>query len=180
MNSGQKTRNIKDFLKDKYNKKDEESDLAKLQDIRNAIHKERRERKAGRNTTQTLVEELEGKEDWISRPTYREDEPNRLHSMQFCYIPLLEYARLYCSVFILDFTYSTNSSDMPLFEAIAIDATGRSVCTTFEFTEAEDEEDCIQSLRNLREMLGEEVSCKGGVMLSDKADAIRNAIAIGT
>jgi hypothetical protein len=180
MNSGQKTRNIKDFLKDKYNKKDEESDLAKLQDIRNAIYKERRERKAGRNTTQTLVEELEGKEDWISRPTYREDEPNRLHSMQFCYIPLLEYARLYCSVFILDFTYSTNSSDMPLFEAIAIDATGRSVCTTFEFTEAEDEEDCIQSLRNLREMLGEEVSCKGGVMLSDKADAIRNAIAIGT
>jgi hypothetical protein len=51
MNSGQKTRNIKDFLKDKYNKKDEESDLAKLQDIRNAIYKERRERKVGRNTT---------------------------------------------------------------------------------------------------------------------------------
>ena len=69
---------------------------------------------------------------------------------------------------------------MPLFEAIAIDATSRSVCTTFEFTEPEDEEDCIQSLRNLKEMLREEVSYKGGVMLSDKADAIRNAIAIGT
>jgi hypothetical protein len=94
MNSGQKTRHIKDFLKDKYNEDSEEPDLAKPQDIRNAIHKERRDRKAGRNTTQTLVEELENKEDWISRPMYREDEPNRLYSMQFSYIPLLEYARL--------------------------------------------------------------------------------------
>jgi hypothetical protein len=99
--------------------------------------------------------------------------------MQFSYVPLLEYARLYCNVFILDFTYGTNSCDMPLFEAIAIDATGKSVCTTFECTEAEDEEDCIQSLQNLREMLGEEVCIKGGVMLSDKADPIRNAITIG-
>jgi hypothetical protein len=100
--------------------------------------------------------------------------------MQFYYIPLLEYTRLYYSVFILDFTYSINSSDMPLFEAIVIDTTSRSVCTTFEFTEVEDEEDCIQSLRNLREILREEVSCKGGVILSNKANAIRNAITIST
>jgi hypothetical protein len=84
MNSGQKARHIKDFLKDKYNPLNSgelESDLTKPYDIRNTIYKERRERRAGRNTTQTLVEELENKENWISRPIYREDEPNRLYSV---------------------------------------------------------------------------------------------------
>jgi hypothetical protein len=96
-------------------------------DIWNAVAKIRRERKQGRSYTKTLIVELEEKV-WISRPIYDEDELNRLLTIGFCYPRLLEYARLYCKVLILDCTFNTNSVEMLLFEAIRIDFTRKLFC----------------------------------------------------
>lgn len=148
-------------------------DLTTAQDIWNALRKVRVERKQGKNCTQALVDELEAK-DWISRPLYSIDEPDRLLSMFFAFPGSIEYLRLYCKVLIIDCTYNTNSSEMPLFEVIGIDATGKSFCVCFEFLPGESEEDLVQALMHLKEMLGD--NAPSGVILSDKAEAQRNAI----
>jgi len=121
-----------------------------------------------------LLYELE-KYGWISRPVWDEDEPNRLLSMFFAYPLSIEYLRLYYKVLIIDCTYNTNSAGMPLFEAIGIDATGKSFCVSFEFLLGETEEDLTQALKHLREMLGNDI--QPGVILTDKAESIRSAVA---
>lgn len=175
-NAGSKTRQIQELL---YAKHAEERDLSTAQDIRNEVYSVKRERRSGRNSVQTLVEELEKRDKWISRPIFHEEEPNRLSSMFFAYLPLVEYAKIYCKVYVIDITYNTNSSGMPLFECIAIDACGKSVCVCFDFLPGEEEEDLVQTLKNLQEILGEDIAESSGIFLTDKANAIRNAVAQG-
>lgn len=174
-NTGAKTRHIQEFLEVEH----PIGLTTTAQDIRNVVTSVRQERRAGRNTTQTLVEEMEGKADWITRTTFHNEDSGRLQAMFFAYKPLLAYAQIYCKVYVIDITYNTNSSDMPLFECIAVDACRRSVCVCFEFLPGEDEDDCIQSLKHLREILGEDIGNSSGVFLTDKADAIRNAVKRG-
>jgi hypothetical protein len=166
-NSGSKPRVILSELDKKY-----KDDLATAQDIWNAVRKLRAERKQGKNCTQALVDELEER-GWISRPLYHEDQPDRLLSMFFAHPRSIEYLRLYCKVLIIDCTYNTNSAEMPLFEVIGIEATGKSFCVCFEFLPGETEDDLVQALTHLKEMLGDDTP---GVILSDKAEAQRNAI----
>ena len=125
----------------------------------------------------SLIEKLliELQDDgWICRPVYDQNNPERLLSVFFAHPKEIEYARLYGQVIIIDHTYNKNSAEMTLFEAIGIDATGKSFCICFEFTASEDEDECIQSLEFLKEMLGEDIA--PGVFLVDKADAMRKAI----
>jgi hypothetical protein len=95
--------------------------------------------------------------------------------MFFAHPVAVEYLKLYGKVLIIDCTYNTNSAKMPLFEVIGVKATGKSFCGTFEFMPGEEEPDYIRALEHVKEMLGD-VSPK--VILIDKADAVRNAIAI--
>lgn len=168
LNAGSKPRHILTYLD-----KNHTNDMAIAQDIYNIISQIRSERRGGKSSIETLLIELE-KKGWITRPVYEEENPNRLMSIFFSHPRLLEYARLYAKVIIIDHTYNTNSAEMPLFEAIGIDAVGKSFCICFEFTAGQDEEDCVQSLELLKEMLGNQV--EPGVILVDKAEAMRKAI----
>lgn len=169
-NAGNKPRQILTYLEDNF-----KGDLVITRDIYNCITQLRRQRKGNKSFIETLLSELENK-GWICRLVYKVEDgsPDRLLSVFFAHPRLLEYARIYSKVIILDHTYNTNSGEMPLFKAIGIDATRKSFCICFEFTAGEDIEDCIQSLELLKEMLGEEVPA--GVFLVDKAEAIRLAL----
>ena len=168
-NSGAQPRKILRYL----DKNFEGTDRTVAYDIYNNIRRIRRDRMQGLSTIETLLVEIRKKE-WICRPVYDDQDPDRLLSVFFAYPLAVEYARIYSKVIIIDHTYNTNSAEMPLFEAIGIDATGKSFCICFEFTAGEDQEDCIQSLEFLKEMLGYDLS--PGVFLIDKAEAMRNAI----
>ena len=63
---------------------------------------------------------------------------------------------------------------MPLFEYIRINATRKSFYVYFEFTAGEDGDDCIQSLKLLKEIL--RLDMEPGVFLVDKAEVIRGII----
>jgi MULE transposase domain len=168
LNAGSKPRQILTYLDENFTE-----DMAIARDIYNVISHIRTQRKGGKSAIETLLLELEQK-GWICRPVYDQDDSDRLLSVFFAHSRLLEYARLYGKVLIIDHTYNTNSGEMPLFECIGIDATGKSFCVCFEFTAGEDRDDCIQSLELLKEMLGPDM--EPGVFLVDKAEAMRGAI----
>jgi hypothetical protein len=84
-----------------------------------------------------------GLKGWICCLIYDEEDLNWLLTLFFAHPRLIEYARIYFKVFIIDYTYNTNLIEMPLFKTIRIDVTGKSFCVYFKFTARQDEEDCI-------------------------------------
>ena len=133
-NAGNKPRQILTYLEANF-----KGDLAIARDIYNCTTEIRRQRKGNKSSIETLLSELE-KKGWICRPVYEVEDgsPDRLLSVFFTHPRLLEYARIYSKVIILDHIYNINSGEMPLFEAVGINATGKSFCVCFEFTAGED------------------------------------------
>ncbi|KAL9570045.1 hypothetical protein ACKAV7_006108 [Fusarium commune] len=111
--------------------------LATQKDIYNCIAQSKRELVQGQSNIHALIMQLESEGFWNR---IRLDD-SRVTAVLFAHPKSLEYLKSYPKVLILDCTYKTNKYNMPLLNAIGVDACQRSFCIAFAFLSGEEEAD---------------------------------------
>ncbi|KAF4338142.1 hypothetical protein FBEOM_7973 [Fusarium beomiforme] len=122
--------------------------LATQKDIYNCIAQSKRELVQGQSNIHALTTQLESEGFWNR---IRLDD-SRVTAVLFAHPKSLEYLKSYSEVLILDCTYKTNKYNMPLLNAIGVDACQRSFCIAFAFLSGEEEADYQWVLLRLRSL----------------------------
>jgi hypothetical protein len=75
---------------------------------------------------------------WIHR--FKQDDEGRITFLLFCHPKLLDFARQFNRVFLMDCTYKTNRYGMPLFHVVGVSSSGSSFSVAFCFMDNEQTE----------------------------------------
>ncbi|SCO76881.1 uncharacterized protein FRV6_01093 [Fusarium oxysporum] len=147
--------------------------LATQKDIYNCIAQGKRELIEGQSNIHALKDQLESEGFWNR---IRLDN-SRVTAVLFAHPKSLEYLKSYPKVLILDCTYKTNKYNMPLLNAIGVDACQRSFCIAFTFLNGEEEADYQWVLSRLRSLYDTMAIDFPSVILTDRCLACMNAVA---
>ncbi|KAL9572153.1 hypothetical protein ACKAV7_003731 [Fusarium commune] len=147
--------------------------LATQKDIYNCIAQSKRELVQGQSNIHALTMQLESEGFWNR---IRLDD-SRVTAVLFAHPKSLEYLKSYSEVIILDCTYKTNKYNMPLLNAIGVDACQRSFCIAFAFLCGEEEADYQWVLIRLQSLYEAMTIDFPSVILTDQCLACMNAVA---
>ncbi|TVY66378.1 PKS-NRPS hybrid synthetase [Fusarium oxysporum f. sp. cubense] len=147
--------------------------LATQKDIYNCIAQSKRELVQGQSNIHALIMQLESEGFWNR---IRLDD-SRVTAVLFAHPKSLEYLKSYPEVLILDCTYKTNKYNMPLLNAIGVDACQRSFCIAFAFLSGEEEADYQWVLIRLQSLYEAMAIDFPSVILTDRCLACMNAVA---